>query len=169
MTGTGTSRRCPRCGHDKPAATFLVRRTGRYAGNLYGYCTPCRAAWQRNRYRTNPIYRLARLCASARSRAKHLRILFSITPHDLAQVYDLQQGRCALTGRPLQFTGPTKDPEGISIDRIDSDRGYTIDNIWLVCSRANSMKMEGTIEDLLDWCRDVISHCQGGHEPPPKP
>ena len=43
-----------------------------------------------------------------------------------------------------------------SPDRIDNERGYTKDNVWLVAARANSLKSDMTLDDLLEWCKAVI-------------
>lgn len=85
--------------------------------------------------------RLARdLYAKARNSAPLRELEFTIT---MQTVYDLvikADGHCMLTG--IRFTD--EKPDGAkkklwrpSIDRIDSSRGYTPDNVRLICVAAN--------------------------------
>lgn len=55
---------------------------------------------------------------------------------------------CPILGIPLGFnTGIPKD-NSYSIDRIDSDLGYTIDNIIVISNRANILKRDATLTEL---------------------
>lgn len=45
----------------------------------------------------------------------------------------------------------------VTIDRIDSDKGYTRDNIRLVCKAANWMKNQMTDNELLQWAALIIN------------
>ncbi len=46
----------------------------------------------------------------------------------------------------------------VSIDRIDNDKGYTKDNIHLVCFIANLMKSTMTVDELAEWCKAITRH-----------
>ena len=78
---------------------------------------------------------------------------FNITVEFLMELFERQEGKCAISGIPMLTTTHRDEcPEGercnsnkLSIDRIDSLRGYTEDNVQLVRWRANSMKMDMTI------------------------
>lgn len=61
---------------------------------------------------------------------------------------------CALTGLPLKFIDNT-DFYGASLDRIDSNKGYTEDNIRLICKGLNYMKNIHTDEELLNFFKDM--------------
>tara|TARA_B100002019_G_C20893534_1_gene414626 strand:- start:140 stop:472 length:333 start_codon:yes stop_codon:yes gene_type:complete len=84
-----------------------------------------------------------------------------ITVADVFQMYDDQNGKCALTGFDMTL-GSSDDPVerryAASPDRIDNERGYTLDNVWLVAARANSIKSDMTIEELIEWCEAVSKH-----------
>lgn len=61
-----------------------------------------------------------------------------ITRNDLVSLYHQQDGKCAITGvRMCHMFGK---PNTISIDRIDSAKGYTPDNVHLVCQWVNLAK-----------------------------
>jgi hypothetical protein len=77
---------------------------------------------------------------------------FDITVPFLVDLLERQDGKCALSGLPM-LTATHRDerpddarcnPNKLSIDRIDSSRGYTEDNVQLVRWRPNSMKMDMT-------------------------
>jgi hypothetical protein len=83
----------------------------------------------------------------------------SISLDDVMSVYNKQEGLCALSGVEMtynQFGG--KCPSNISIDRIDSSKGYRADNIQLVCSLVNTMKMQYTKEELVFWCKKIVEN-----------
>ena len=86
---------------------------------------------------------------------------FSITVDDLVALFDEQHGRCALTGEELtlpQWAGKKNAPYyNVSIDRIDSDEGYTVDNIQLVTKTVNMCKMDLPQEGFVAMCKQVAS------------
>lgn len=92
--------------------------------------------------------------ATAKTRAKSAEQEFSITHGELMEMYQIQNGYCAISGLPMTHTRENSD-FSISIDRIDNDAGYTVDNIRLVCWRANSMRNKLTIEMFLWWCKQI--------------
>lgn len=73
-----------------------------------------------------------------RLRAKESKKDNTITTDDLLQLYNLQNGKCALTNQ--QMFKVFDHPKSISIDRIDSSIGYQQSNIQLVCSWVNKAK-----------------------------
>jgi hypothetical protein len=49
-------------------------------------------------------------------------------------------------------------PTNVSIDRIDSTKGYTIDNVQLVCVVLNIAKSNLPQNDYIDWCKKVAEY-----------
>lgn len=53
----------------------------------------------------------------------------------------VRAGVCELTGYPLDLAGPStrhlKRPNAVSIDRIDSKKGYVLSNVRVVCLAVN--------------------------------
>ena len=84
-----------------------------------------------------------RLKASAKKR----NIPFELTITDF---YDIGWPiSCPILGIPLKFNrGQAKD-DSYSIDRIDSTKGYTVDNIVIISLRANKLKNNATSNELV--------------------
>jgi hypothetical protein len=56
----------------------------------------------------------------------------------------------------------------ISIDRIDSEKGYEPENVQLVCSVVNTMKMQYSEEELIAWCRAIVEKADNAAKKNPK-
>ena len=88
----------------------------------------------------------------------------SITIDDLLRLWDTQQGKCAISGIPMLHSYATSNNRelmcNVSIDRIDSKKDYTIDNIQLVCRNINFMKLDMKQEDFVWLCSQVSQHNQ---------
>lgn len=85
------------------------------------------------------------MLSQTRARAKKLGREFNLTLADLV-IPDL----CPVLGIPLypSVTGRRDRTHSPSIDRIDSSRGYTRDNIVIVSYRANVIKNNATPDEL---------------------
>jgi len=79
-------------------------------------------------------------------------IPFEISIEDIASTYSKQKERCAFTGFEIFF--------GIdaSVDRIDSSKGYTVDNIQIVHKILNIMKKDIPNDEFILWCKSVYLH-----------
>jgi len=92
------------------------------------------------------ISRFKNLCTKARLRTKE----FNLIDADLLDLWDKQDGRCAYTKLPLLATANQFNT--VSLDRVDSSKGYVVGNIQLVCSAINKMKQEYIEEMFLLFC-----------------
>lgn len=89
--------------------------------------------------------------ANAKQRAKHKEIAFDLTSDAL---YDLAKKTetCPILGVELEYyrgRGNRRRANAASIDRVDNDGGYTLDNIAIISQRANGIKSRLTIQELL--------------------
>lgn len=89
-------------------------------------------------------------------------ILFTLTLDDIEQVYLSQDKKCSLTGAPIQFGVDNRG--NASIDRIDSNLGYTKDNIQCVLKSINMMKGTLTQDEFIKLCVAVSSFLVCGHD-----
>jgi hypothetical protein len=87
---------------------------------------------------------------NARGHSKKLGRVFDITLEDTLELYRKQQGRCIYSGEVMQIKFHCDD--AISIDRIDSSKGYLKDNIVLCCWKTNKLKSDGKLDNIKKWC-----------------
>lgn len=82
---------------------------------------------------------------SLKSSAKKRGIHFTLTIPELNNLtFPIT---CPILGIPLRFNREQQD-DSISIDRIDSDRGYEIDNIIVISWKANRLKSNASLEEM---------------------
>lgn len=92
--------------------------------------------------------------------AKSRGIAVTITPEQVEELFEVQGGKCALTGRPLTMTPAAS--RTASLDRIDSSRGYEAGNIQWVHKTVNIMKGQLTEDVFLQLCLEIVAYrCQG--------
>lgn len=99
------------------------------------------------------------LWSKIRFNARSRKLTFDITIEDIWQKFLEQERRCALTGLELVFSRSVEEEiNGVrtaSLDRIDSSKGYTRDNIQWVHKDINQMKMDLPLERFVELCRAV--------------
>jgi hypothetical protein len=65
---------------------------------------------------------------------------------------------CPILGIPILIVkGPKRDGSP-SLDRLDSSRGYTGDNVWIISWKANRIKSNATLYELIkigEWAKNV--------------
>ncbi len=76
----------------------------------------------------------------------------------MTKVYLLIHGQCQYEDFPtVEGVFSTETAAQAYQDRIDSANGYTKDNIQVISSIANRMKWNATKEQLLTFCKGVLS------------
>lgn len=86
------------------------------------------------------------LYSGLKGSAKKRGINFELTKVDL---WDLDIPiTCPVLGIPLKFERGKATDNSVSIDRIDSTKGYTADNIIIISNRANTLKRDATLKEL---------------------
>ena len=68
----------------------------------------------------------------------------------LKKQYQKQKGLCAISGMPMELKIGEHVENKCSIDRIDSNKGYTRRNIQLTTWWSNQMKMDTSMEVFID-------------------
>jgi hypothetical protein len=87
---------------------------------------------------------------------------FSITIDDLKELFKVQNGRCALSGRNIKIQNKMShgkfDRPTASIDRINSKLGYIRSNIQLVHKDFNRMKWDLPQETFIKMCQEISEY-----------
>lgn len=75
----------------------------------------------------------------------------------LRELYHKQEGKCAVSGIELTYKRHlgTKVLTNISLDRIDSKKPYTKDNVQFVCVGINLMKNNIDNEEFLNFFNEI--------------
>jgi hypothetical protein len=102
--------------------------------------------YQRNR-RLNFEYRLQMLINASKQRAKLNNREHEINVEDIKSIYPAD-GCCPIFGIKLEFNNAGFRDNSPSIDRIDSTKGYTRDNIQVISWKANRIKGAASLQDL---------------------
>lgn len=88
----------------------------------------------------------------------------TLTIENLKSLWDKQNGICAITGLKMILPETTAStnvgPKCVSIDRIDNTKGYTFENIQLVCYSANLARNSFSIETIHDFFQEIGGPCQ---------
>lgn len=50
-----------------------------------------------------------------------------------------------------------RTPTNVSIDKIDHTKGYTMDNIQLVCMACNQIKNDLSNEEMYKFCKAIVN------------
>jgi hypothetical protein len=84
-------------------------------------------------------------------------LCFDITIKDIWDLYLKQDKKCALTNLQLSWT--SKNGLGTaSVDRIDNNKGYTIDNIQIIHKDVNIMKMQHSQDYIIYLCKLIANN-----------
>lgn len=98
--------------------------------------------------------------AGIKWKAQNRGIAFNVTIEQAWSLFEKQQGKCALTKIDLVF--PSKNrltKEGTaSLDRIDSSKGYTLENLQWVHKDINWIKNKLTQQRFIELCKSVAQH-----------
>jgi hypothetical protein len=153
---------CYKCNEYKPETEFDINPNRWFRNNRDYRCKECKKQQRLKRLITNRGKQdLDRLLLErylgAKDRAKNKNLDFNLTLDFLKYLWNKQCGKCALSNIDMTsvfFSG--RVPTNVSIDRIDSNKGYIMDNIQLVCMACNQMKNDLTKEELYKFCKNIV-------------
>lgn len=160
------SKVCNKCGEAKHIGSFN-RNPGCKSDGLRGTCKECEKT--RSWYGGDPqvMYdyertlkgRLNRLVISSKNSANKKGLDFNLTYGFIRELWEAQGGKCLKTGIQLTLdvgSVPNRNPHGPSIDRVDSNLGYVIGNVQLVCIHYNLAKNVYTDAQLLQLAEGIL-------------
>jgi hypothetical protein len=171
-------RKCTQCEENKSFSCFSKKHTGKYG--LSSRCKQCclinerlerghgitdinlltdkqkkvrkrRVELWKVQSRKNPEKTLL-LAAKSRAKAKNLE--FNITENDICI-----NKTCPVLGIAIEKSDKTNNYNSISLDRLDSTKGYTKDNINIISLRANKIKSDATFEEfeaIYKWWKSEL-------------
>ncbi len=158
-----TSKVCGHCKVDKPLTDYTKNNAA--SDGLQSKCRPCDVAYQAKRRVENPQkrrdyekqylnnrrqdfdFRLNMLLNASKQRARNKNREHTITVGDIKAIYPTD-GCCPIFGMKLEFNTAGFRENSPSIDRIDSTKGYTPDNIQIISWKANRIKGYASIQEI---------------------
>lgn len=156
---------CFGCGKYKCESEFPIDSKKFYRNFRNTKCKSCKQESlekRRNerRDKSDSIDRLIteRFCG-VRDRAKKNGLVLDFDREYIKQLWVQQNGICAISG--IQMTHQIYSGRvftNLSVDRIDSNKGYIKGNIQLVCMAINQMKSDLTMEELIYFCKNIIDN-----------
>lgn len=169
-------KKCHRCGNTYPLTLDYFHKNKSKKDGFQSYCKTCNIEYyykySKNEENRERIVRLSkkhneRMYSSiesllhkrfsgAKNRAKRKHMDFDIPQEYLYELWDNQDGKCYYSG--LSMTFDANDLYTVSIDRIDSSKGYIIGNVALACWVINNMKASLTIEEFVYFCKTVAEN-----------
>lgn len=91
--------------------------------------------------------------------AKKRNLCFEVSIEYLWDLFEKQNRRCALSNEELIFSSKNKSFDGnASLDRIDSTKGYTKDNVHWVHKDVNTMKWDLPLNRFLELVSKINNH-----------
>lgn len=107
----------------------------------------------------NPIkYTCIQMLSSSRKRAYALNMDNNLTSSFLISI---APKTCPVLGLQIKYGGGEKTKSSASLDRIDSTKGYTMDNVQIISNLANMMKNEATEDEMIkfaNWVHEKIKN-----------
>jgi hypothetical protein len=85
----------------------------------------------------------------------------SITIEDVWELFLIQNRKCSLTGEQLTLINNNGINQGFgtaSLDRIDSAKGYTVNNIQWLHKDINALKSNLPQDKFIELCNKVVKH-----------
>ncbi len=165
---------CRTCGEHKHISEYPVQRKGGFRGSdtptLRLDCKRCTAEAARE-YRKTYVGKPGKVTkypeelrylvsairmrlTDAKQRAANAGTPFNLTTDFLLQLWDAQEGRCAVSKLPLSLEKGT--PHVLSLDQVKAGLGYVEGNVQWLSWAVNRAKGDLTMPEFLGMCSAVV-------------
>ncbi len=118
---------------------------------------------KKNSKKLNHPFISGKIWSNLVSNSKNRNLKLEITADDIYEKYLKQNKKCALSGLDL-FLSFDMNVNTVSIDRIDSKKHYTKDNIQIVHKIINQCKMDLNDDKFYDFCKSVYLNLKNKYE-----
>lgn len=163
-------KRCNCCKVEKPLEEFSKLHCAK-DGRAY-QCIPCgrqktkfyrdknRAQYNLNQQATRRTEKgfIAQLLHGAKTRAKQKGFEYNLSEDFIQNLLTKIDYKCQVTGQEMTLDArghKQKNLRKVSLDRVDSLKGYTEDNVQLVCWAVNLMKNSMTDDEFKFWINTI--------------
>jgi len=146
-------RKCTKCQKNYPESLKHFLKDKRFKGNLTRWCRNCSNEYQRAWSKKHPRkskerqrkYDNSEKRAYLRLKQSSRALLVTITQEDFIMWYKSQPRKCCYCGieearLPIDSDSYNRRTARLTIDRMNSQKGYEKGNLALCCYRCNSIK-----------------------------
>jgi len=145
---------CSRCVSWKPV--ILFNAASKSWDGLAGLCQLCAKEANKERYQKySKVDSLDAILQAVEKQARYRGKEFGLTRDQVHELWQQQQGQCCYSGLPM--TTELGHPNKITLDRIDSSKGYILGNVALCTYRVNLMKREMSVQEFSEII-DTLHH-----------
>ena len=120
----------------------------------------CRVQQKLKGVREDPAKKIYELYHATKSRAKYANKEFDLSLGFVEDLWKKQKGCCALSGIPFDWskveTKKRVNKDAPSLDRIDSSKGYTKDNVRLITYHLNLALNSFGLEAFKELAKGVL-------------
>lgn len=119
----------------------------------------CKAIQRNDRTNKDPILYLRRAFSQLKSsRIRKSTFKWELSFDDIKKKWDDAKGKCSVSGMKMTHYrdgSGKKIATNVSIDRINNKKGYTKNNVRLVCWCVNKMKHTMSDDELMLWVNRI--------------
>lgn len=141
------------CGKHKIIGSHILRKNIKTCGcqmHVTGKSNPC---WRGFGFISSSFW------CNVKWGAKNRKIPFNITIQEANDIFVQQGEQCSISGEKLQFKTDSATCDGTaSLDRTNSDLGYSSENCTWVHKIVNRMKSDMSLKEFLNWCYKIWSY-----------
>lgn len=160
----GDKLRCLVCGRSLDPSEFDSHQEYTIRGHRDGRCKECKR--KQNQEARKNYDDKKRLCKTiqvrvlnASERAKRKGIPCTITKEFILDLWNKQNGLCAISKIPMTYEMDSwRIYTNVSIDQIEQGKGYTEDNVQLVCMAVNQLKSDWDMNTVKYICKMIINN-----------
>lgn len=100
--------------------------------------------------------------SSYRANARQKNLTFDLTRDEVEGLISKPCFYCGICRSNNRQVGNSQDRVKYNgIDRVDSTKGYTLDNVVTCCRQCNYGKLRQSPEEFIDWARRVVAYQEG--------
>ena len=155
--------KCSLCKEEKNPENFQKDNKNKHRQFKHYWCNSCLYKEQNKQPYRNSKSRLitvllysSKNLAKIRSKNNSEKGMIDIDREFIIKLAEKQNNKCAISNIDLDWK--KNSPKKVSIDRIDSNKGYTKDNVRLVCHQVNIAINNYNIESFYEMCKSVVIH-----------
>lgn len=158
--------KCFICGEYLDENCFQSSGHYEYRNHKDKRCTKCKTAQNklvRTSYSSNQKLDkiLRNRLDGALRRATKKNIPFDIDLDLIKDLWNKQEGKCAISDIDMTYELDSgRVYSNVSIDQINPSKGYTKDNIQLVCMSINQLKSDFDMNTVFKICNGIISNAR---------